>query len=89
MQTLQEKDELAELEVVLLPRLELLPSPRWGYIKLYVLDLLVAPAVGQVVGLSAYDLPRSGKGLPHFCGFRGDSPPTGPPPRGLLRTPHP
>ena len=88
MHTVQEEDELAELEVVLLPRPELLPSPRRGCIELHVLDLHVGFPVGQVVSLSTCDLPRSGEGPPHCCGFGWDSQPTGPPPHGLLQTPH-
>ena len=61
MQTLQVGDDLAELEVVLLPTPELLPSLGRGCIELHVLDL----PVNQVVGLSTYDLPRPGKGPPY------------------------
>ena len=39
MHTLQDEDELAELEVVLLPRPELPPGLRRGHVELHVLDL--------------------------------------------------
>ena len=84
MHIVQEEDELAELEIVLLPRLELLPGLRQGHVKLHVLDLPVSPAVG----LSTGDLPRSDEGPPHCCGASEDSPSIGRPPGDLLRTPH-
>ena len=79
MQTLQEEDELAKLEVVLLPRPKFPPSLRRGYVKLHVLDLLIGLTIGQDIGLSACDLPVSDKGPPYYCGASEDSPSTGPP----------
>ena len=65
MLTLQEEDELAELEVdYFQDQNSFQVSVRRGYVKLHVLDMPIGPAVGQVIGLSAYDLPRSGKGPP-------------------------
>ena len=85
MQTLQAEDDLAELEVVLLPRLKPLPSLGWSCIELHVLDL----PIGLVVGFNACDLLGPGKGPSYCYGFSGDSPPTKPHPHELLRTPHP
>ena len=62
------KDELAELEIVLLPRLELPPGLRQGRVELNVLDLHVDP----VVGLSTGNLPRLDEGPPHCCGASGE-----------------
>ena len=89
MQTLQVEDDLAELEVVLLPRPKLLPSLGRSCIELQVLDLPVGLVVGHVIGLSACNFPGPGKGPPHCCGFGGDSPPIGSPPHDLLSTPYP
>ena len=83
--TVQEKDELAELEVVLLPRPELPPGLRQGHVELHVLDL----PIGLAIGLSIGDLLRYDEGPPHSCGATEDSPSTGPPPGDLLQTPHP
>ena len=85
MYTAQEEDELAELEVVILPRPELPPGLRKGHIELHVLDL----PIDSAVGLSTGDLPRSDEGPPHCCGASEGSLLIGPPPSELLRAPHP
>ena len=85
MHTVQEEDELAALEVVLLPRPELPPSLRRGHVELHVLDLPIYPAVD----LSTGDFPRFDEGPPHCCGAIEGSPSTEPPPGDLLKTPHP
>ena len=88
MHTVQEEDELAKLEVVLLPRPELPLGLRWGHVELHVLDLPINPVVGQVVGLSTSDLLRSDEGPPYYCGASEGSQSTGPPLGDLLRTQH-
>ena len=85
MHTVQEEDELAELEIVLLPRPELPPGLRRGHVELHVLDLPIDLAVGLSIG----DLPRSDEGPPHCCGASEGSTSTGPSPGDLLQTPHP
>ena len=89
MHTVEGEDELAELEVVPLPRPEFPLGLRWGHVELHVLDLPMNLAIGQVIGLSTGDLPRSNEGPPHYCGTSEGSPPTGPPPGNLLQTQHP
>ena len=84
MHTVQEEDELAELEVVLLLRPELPPGLRRGHVELHVLDLPIDPTVNQVAGLSIGDLPRSDEGPPHCCGASESSKSTGTPPSDLL-----
>ena len=61
-------DELTDLEIVLLPRLELPPGLRWVRVELNVLDLHVDP----VVGFSTGDLSRLDEGPPHCCGASGE-----------------
>ena len=89
MHTVQEEEELAELDVVLLPRLGLFSRIGRGHVELHVLDLPITQAADQVVGLSTYDLPVSDEGPPHCSGANEGSPSTGPPLRDPLRTPHP
>ena len=64
MHTVQEEDELAEPDVVLLPRSGLLSRIGRGHVELYVLDLPMTQVAGQVVDLSTGDLPVSGEGTP-------------------------
>ena len=65
MHTVQEEDELAELEVVLLPRPGLISRIEGGHVELHVLDLPITQAASQVIDLSTGDLRVSDEGPPH------------------------
>ena len=89
MHTVQEEEELAELDVVLLPRLGLFSRIGRGHVELHVLDLPITQAAGQVVDLSTGDLPISDEGPPHCWGVNEVASSTEPPPGGSLQTSHP
>ena len=89
MHTIQEGDELAEPEVVLLPRPGLLSRIGRGHVKLYILDLPITQAAGQVIDLSTGDLPVSNEGPPHCWGVNEGALSTRPPLGGCIRTSHP
>ena len=84
MHTVQGEDELAEPEVVLLPRPRLFSRIGQGHVELHVLNLPITQAADQVIGLSTCNLYVSDEGPPHCCGASKASPSTGPPPGDLL-----
>ena len=89
MHTVQEEDELAEPEVVLLPRPGLFSRIGTGHVELHVLDLPMTQVTGQVVDLSTGDLPISGEDTPQYWVVNEGVLSTGPPPSGTIRTSHP
>ena len=84
MHTVQEEDELAEAEVVLLLRPGLFSRMGRGHVELQVLDLTITQAADQVVGHSTCDLPVSDEGPPYCWGVNEGAPSTRPPPGGSL-----
>ena len=89
MHIVQEGDELAEQEVVLLPRPGLFSRIGGCHVELPVLDLPITQVASQVVDLSTGDLPVSDEDPPHCWGVNKGALSTGPPLGSSLQTSHP
>ena len=89
MHIVQEEEELAEPEVVLLLRPGLFSRIIQDYVELHILDLPITQVAGWVIDVSTSDLPVSDEGSPHCWGVNEGAPSTEPPLGGSLRTSHP